>query len=241
LAAGAVLIGLGLWQLQRLAWKEALIAKIDARSTMPPEPLPPPGDWQKLNPDAYDYRHVEAQGTFAHDKEVLVFHGQGFSRKGFASPGYLVLTPLRLASGAYVIVNRGFVAENVKDKTMRAEGEIAGRVTVTGLMRPPESRNMFTPPDDPGTGRYFTRDPALIAAAFGLDQVAPFSIDADDLPMPGGWPKGGTTEIDIPNNHLSYAMTWFGLAGALFAVFGAFAWNKRNELEKAARVSRSLS
>lgn len=236
-AAAAVLIGLGLWQLQRLAWKEALVARIDARSTMPPEPLPPAADWPNLVPDAYDYRHVEAQGTFVHDKEVLVFHGQGFGRKGLTSPGYLVLTPLRLASGAYVIVNRGFVAENVKDKTLRAEGEIAGPVTVTGLMRPPESRNMFTPADDPAQGRYFTRDPVLIAKAAGLSQVAPFSIDADDLPMPGGWPKGGTTEIDIPNNHLSYAMTWFGLAAALFAVFAAFAWNKRNELEKAARVS----
>jgi surfeit locus 1 family protein len=232
LAAGAVLIGLGLWQLQRLGWKETLIARIDARSTMPPQPLPAAADWASLSPDAYDYRHVEADGTFEHDKEVLVFHGQGFDRKGINTPGYLVLTPLRLASGAYVIVNRGFVAEAFKDKATRMEGEIAGPVTVTGLMRPPEPRNFFTPADDPKNGRYFTRDPALIASAFNLDKVAPFSMDADDLPMPGGWPKGGTTEIAIPNNHLSYALTWFGLAAGLFAVFIAFAWNRRNEINK---------
>jgi len=231
LAAGAILIGLGLWQLQRLAWKETLIARIEARSTMAPAPLLPAAEWPNLAPDDYDYRHVEAEGTFEHDKEVLVFHGPGFSRKGISSPGYLVLTPLRLASGAYVIVNRGFVPEALKDKAARAEGEIAGPVIVTGLMRPPESRNLFTPADDPSAGRYFTRDPALIAAALKLDKVAPFSIDADDLPMPGGWPKGGTTEIVIPNNHLSYALTWFGLAIGLFAVFAAFAWNKRNELQ----------
>jgi len=201
---------------------------------MPPEPLPPEAAWPNLDQDTYDYRHVEAVGRFEHDKEVLVFHGQGFNRKGLLSPGYLVLTPLRLASGAYVIVNRGFVPENLKDKAMRAEGEISGTITVTGLMRPPESRNLFTLADDPAQGRYFTRDPALIAATLGLANVAPFSIDADDLPMPGGWPKGGTTEIDIPNNHLSYALTWFGLAAALFGVFAAFAWNRRNEVQKTA-------
>jgi surfeit locus 1 family protein len=233
LTAGAILVGLGVWQLQRLSWKEAMIARIDARSTMPPQPLPPAAQWPSLNPDDYDYRHVEAEGSFEHDKEILVFHGPGFSRKGLLTPGYLVLTPLRLASGAYVIVNRGFVPEALKDKAARREGELQGTLKVTGLMRPPEPRNAFTPADDPASGRYFTRDPALIAAALKLPDVAPFSIDADDIPMPGGWPKGGTTEIAIPNNHLSYALTWFGLAIGLFAVFAAFAWRTRNELEKA--------
>lgn len=231
LAAGGILIGLGLWQLQRLHWKETLISRIDARSTMPPQPLPRQADWQSLEPDDYEYRHVEAEGTFEHDKEALVFHGPGFSRKGITAPGYLVLTPLRLASGATIIVNRGFVPEELKDQAKRLEGEIAGPVKITGLMRPPEPRNFFTPPDDPATGRYFTRDPALIAASFNLTGAAPFSIDADDLPMPGGWPKGGTTEVVIPNNHLSYALTWFGLAFGLFGVFGAFAWHKANGLE----------
>jgi surfeit locus 1 family protein len=144
-----------------------------------------------------------------------------------------VLTPLRLASGAFVIVNRGFVPETLKDKATRPEGEIAGPVKIAGLMRPPEPRNLFTPADDPAAGRYFSRDPAVIATQFGLAQAAPFSIDADDVPMPGGWPKGGTTEIAIPNNHLSYAFTWFGLAFGLFGVFIAFAWHKRNEVKKA--------
>jgi surfeit locus 1 family protein len=234
LAAGTILIGLGIWQLERLQWKEDLIAQIDTRSTMPPQPLPPLADWGSLAPEDYDYRHVEAEGTFEHDKEALVFHGPGFSRKGISTPGYLVLTPLRLASGGIVIVNRGFVPENLKDRATRLEGEIAGPVKITGLMRPPEPRNAFTPADDPAAGRYFTRDPALIAAGFGLAGAAPFSIDADDVPMPGGWPKGGTTEIAIPNNHLSYALTWFGLAFGLFAVFIAFAWRKGNEVEKTA-------
>jgi surfeit locus 1 family protein len=233
LAASVLLVGLGVWQLERLHWKEALIAEIEARSTMPPEPLPPAADWPRLTPDGYDYRHVKAQGTFEHDKEILVFHGPGFSRKGILTPGYLVLTPLRLASGGIVIVNRGFVPESLKNKAARTEGEIPGPTTVTGLMRPPEPRNLFTPADEPAKARYFTRDPALIAAALGVTDTAPFTIDADDTPVPGGWPKGGTTEIVIPNNHLSYALTWFGLAIGLFGVFAAFAWGQRNGVEKA--------
>jgi surfeit locus 1 family protein len=233
LIAGGILIGLGLWQLERLHWKEDLIARIEARSSLPPQPLPPSAEWSALTRDDYDYRHVEAEGTFEYDKEALVFHGPGFSRIGISTPGYLVLTPLRLESGAYVIVNRGFVPESLKDKAARPEGEITGKVKVTGLMRPPEARNAFTPPDDPAAGRYFTRDPAVIAAHFGLSGMAPFSIDADDTPVPGGWPKGGTTEIVIPNNHLSYAVTWFGLAAGLFAVFAAFAWKRLREIEGA--------
>ncbi len=152
LAAGAILIGLGVWQLERLHWKERLIGEIEARSTMTPQPLPPIADWPRLQPDDYDYRHVEAEGTFENDKEALIFHGPGFSRKGILTPGYLVLTPLRLATGGIVIVNRGFVPENLKDKAARATGEIQGPIKVTGLMRPPEPRNLFTPPDDPAAG-----------------------------------------------------------------------------------------
>ncbi len=228
-----MLIGLGLWQLERLHWKEALIAEIEMRSMALPVPLPSPAEWPNLTPDEYDYRHVEAKGTFAQDKEVLVFHGQGLSRKGINEPGYLVLVPLRLASGGTVIVNRGFVPERLKDKATRIAGEIEGSVTVTGLMRPPEPRNVFTPADVPAENRYFTRDPAMIATALGLAGAAPFTIDADDISMPGGWPKGGTTEIVIPNNHLSYALTWFGLAIGLFGVFAAFAWGQRNRIERA--------
>ncbi len=231
LVAATILLSLGIWQLQRLHWKEAMIARIDARSTQAPQALPPAAEWPDLKPDDYDYRHVEVEGVFEHDKETLVFHGPGFSRKGIDTPGYLVLTPLLLTSGATVIVNRGFVPEKLKDKASHAKGEIEGPVKLTGLMRPPEPRNLFTPADDPVAERYFTRDPALIAAHLGLRNAAPFTIDADDVPMPGGWPLGGTTEIVIPNNHLSYALTWFGLTLALFGVFSSFAWHKLNELE----------
>ena len=218
LCTAALLVSLGVWQLHRLAWKEGLIAQIAARADAAPAPPPPEAQWPALQPDDYDYRHVKLHGRFAYDKEALVFRPSG---PGGLGPGYLVLTPLRLDDGAYVIVNRGFVPQELKDPSVRAQSQAAGEVEVTGLMRPPEPRNLFTPADEPGKGIYFTRDAAVLAAHFELARTAPFSIDADAAAVPGGWPKGGTTLRVLPNNHLEYAITWFGLAIGLVGVFAA--------------------
>ena len=116
--------------------------------------------------------------------------------------------------------------DRLKDRSARAAGDLAGHVQVSGLMRAPEARNLFTPADDPKTGQFFTKDPATIAARDGI-VAAPFIVDADATPAnPGGWPRGGAAVVDIPNNHFSYAMTWFGLALGLFGVFGSFAWKR---------------
>ena len=219
LVIGGILVSLGFWQLRRLAWKESLIAEIAARSKGPPQPLPDPSQWSRLAPSDYAYRHVGADGRYENDKEVLVFYGAGPHDLG---PGYLVLTPLRLDSGGTVIINRGFVPVAFSAKSARAAGEIQGETHVVGLMRPPQTRNVFTPADEPDKGLYFTSDPVAIGANLHLQRTAPFVVDADDAPVPGGWPKGGTTEIDIPNNHLDYALTWFGLAVGLLVVFIAY-------------------
>jgi surfeit locus 1 family protein len=218
LVVGAILVLLGVWQLHRLAWKETLISEIATRSKGAPQPLPEPSEWNRLAPAAYAYRHVEFAGRYENDKEALVFYGAGPHDLG---PGYLILTPLRLDSGAVVIVNRGFVPDALAAKSARSAGEIEGETHVIGLMRPPQTRNLFTPADEPDKDIYFTRDPAAVAAHFGLAQTAPFVVDAD-ASAPGGWPQGGMTEIDIPNNHLGYALTWFGLAVGLFVVFAAY-------------------
>lgn len=226
LIAFAILIGLGTWQLKRLAWKEDLLARIDARMHAAPVPLPPEAEWPKLDPGQYEFQRVTATGVFEHDKEALIFRASG-PNEGLSQPGYVVMTPLRLASGAHVLVARGFVPDELKDPATRQAGQIAGEVTVTGLLRAPESRNPFTPADDPAKGLWFTRDPAAIAAHFGLARPAPFSIDADPVPVPGGWPKAGVTPVNIPNNHLSYALTWYGLAAtlALFCLY--LLWRRR--------------
>lgn len=220
----AMLAGLGLWQLQRLAWKEAILERIHARISAPPSAPPPEAEWAKFDPETQDYRHVKISGTFAHDKEALVFRASADGRQGAGGPGYLVLTPLVQADGTTIIVNRGFVPLARRDAASRASGQVAGKVEVTGLLRPAEPRNGFTPLDNPATGEWFTRDPKLIAAHFNLTRAAPFTIDADALPAsPGGLPAGGATVLAIPNDHLSYALTWFGLAVALAGVFAAFA------------------
>lgn len=219
LAATALLLSLGIWQLHRLQWKEALIARIAERTTASPQPLPDPAAWRSLHPASYEYEHVTVRGRFDNSKEVRVFYTAGPGNDG---PGYLLLTPLQLPSGAIVIVNRGFVPSALATPSARPQSEIDGEVTVTGLMRAPQPRNLFTPADDPARGLYFSRDPKPIAAHFGLTRVAPFIIDADRTATAGGWPKGGLTTINIPNNHMEYALTWFGLATGLWMVVAAF-------------------
>ena len=223
-AALAVLVSLGLWQLQRLAWKEAVLAQIEARAGA--SPVAAPADWSAFDPQRDEYRHVTMSGTFEHDHEALVFRATGNGRPDFEGPGYLVMTPLLLADGAHVLVNRGFVPLAKRDPALRAAGQGAGLVTITGLLRSTEPRNAFTPADNPARGEWFTRDVAAISAHFGLARPAPFSVDADATPNPGGLPLGGATVLAIANDHLSYALTGFGLGLALLGVFLVFAWGK---------------
>lgn len=227
LLAFGLLCGLGLWQLQRLAWKEALIARVAARTQVSfAPPAPAERDWPKVNAEGDEYRRVRVTGAFRHDREALCWALLSDAHGKFSGPGYWVLTPLVLADGATILVNRGFVPLDRADPNSRREGEMTGTVTVTGLLRLPEKRSWFTPADDPAAHLWQERDPAAIAAAYGLSRVAPFFIDADDTPNPGGLPQGGETKLVFPNRHLEYALTWFGLALALAAVFAAFAWKQ---------------
>jgi surfeit locus 1 family protein len=226
LAAFALLLSLGTWQMRRLAWKEDLIAKIEARAHAAPVAVPPEGEWRALVADNYEYRHVSLTGTFEHDKEILVFRASG-PNDGLSQPGYVVMTPLRLENGAHVMIARGFVTEAFKDPAKRPDGQIQGTVTITGLMRAPEPRNAFTPADTPDKGLWYTRDPLSMAAQLKLARPAPFSVDADAAPVAGGWPKAGVTVISIRNDHLSYALTWYGLALTLVLFVGFMVWRNR--------------
>ena len=222
--AFAILVGLGTWQVERLQWKEALIARLDARVTAAPVAVPPRAAWPRLDLADEEYRHVSARGQWE-PKEALIFRGSGKVAGGPTQPGYWVMNPLRLEGGGAVLVNRGFVGLDRKQDVARRPPE--GTVTVTGLLRAPEERNLFTPKDDPASGQWYTRDPAAIGAALGLADTAPFSIDEDAHTEAPGTPAGGATVIDIPNNHLSYAVTWYGLALTLVGVFVAFLIKRR--------------
>ena len=237
LGALAILIGLGVWQIHRLAWKEALIAAVNERVGAPPVPLPPETDWPALKPSDYEYRHVRAHGVYDVTRQALVFRALASSRGRYGGQGYLVMTPLRLADGAEVLVNRGFVPDTAKAAAATGGGE----ADVVGLMRSSEERTWFTPPDDPAREQWFTRDIAEIASALHIAKAAPFSIDADASADPAILPEGGETILEFPNNHLSYALTWFGLAAALIAVFAVFAAGRLREASEKGPAKGAVS
>jgi surfeit locus 1 family protein len=219
-----VLLELGFWQLGRLAWKEDLIARVAERSQLSfAPPAPAESEWPKVTAEHDEYRRVTVTGMFRHDREAMSYDLLSDTKGPFSGPGYWVLTPLATPNGTIIFVNRGFVPLNHKNPATRREGQISGPITVSGLLRMPEGRSWFTPADDPSHGIWQERDPVAIAKAYGLERVAPFFIDADNKPNSGGLPQGGETRLVIPNRHLEYAVSWFGLAPALMAVFIVFA------------------
>jgi surfeit locus 1 family protein len=167
---------------------------------------------------------VQISGRFLHEHEVAVHGLMPSGQRGQPVQGFYLLTPLRLQDGSNVIVNRGFIPTQLRDPATRPQSRPEGEVTVTGLIRGPEKRGSFRPEDDPARDVWFIRDPRQIAQAKDLARVAPFLIDADDTPNPGGWPKGGQTRLTMANDHLHYALTWFGLALVLVGAFGSVVW-----------------
>lgn len=219
-AAGlAVLVALGLWQMQRLAWKTDLIARVESRIGLQPVPLPAEAAWEGLDLEALDYTPVTLTGRFRHELESHVFIALTDSAGPLHGPGYWIVTPFALAAGGTVLVNRGFVPEPFRDAATRGAGQVEGEVTLDGILRRPERRGPFTPADQPADNLWFTRDPAAIGSARGIE-VAPFYVDAAASATPaGGLPQAGETRVRFRNEHLQYALTWFSLAGVLVLVY----------------------
>jgi len=207
LAVFVGLLALGVWQVERRAWKLDLIARVDQRVAA--APVAPPSDWARVDADRDEYRHVRISGRFLNDREAQV------AASTVKGAGYWVMTPLQADDGTVVLVNRGFVPTENRDPATRAAGQIEGPVTITGLLRITEPKGGFLRSNEPAAERWYSRDVAAIAAARRLTNVAPYFIDADATPNPGGLPIGGLTVIAFPNSHLIYAITWFGLAALL--------------------------
>lgn len=206
-------VALGIWQVERRAWKLDLIARVESGTRAAPVALPRPAQWPGMDARRSEYRRVTASGSFLHDRETLV---QALTERG---AGFWVLTPLHTPQGI-VLINRGFVPSERRDPATRAAAQMAGPVTVTGLLRASEPNGGFLRSNDPAGDRWYSRDVPAIAAARGIEPAAPFFVDADATPNPGGWPVGGLTVLRFNNNHLVYALTWFGLAGiSLAALF----------------------
>jgi surfeit locus 1 family protein len=222
----AILIGLGVWQVERLAWKENLIAQVTARMTAKPVAAPGPIVWPGLDVSAVEYQPVTVNGRFRNDREVHVIYSLTAPKGPVGGVGYEVMTPFVTDEGWTVYVNRGFVPAAKRDPATRAEGQIEGETTVTGLIRRPADRSWFMPGDNAAKNEWFSRDPLRWAAAYGepVMSLAPYIVDATfDPALPGGIPQGGETIVDFPNSHLGYAITWFGLAACCAGVFIAFA------------------
>ncbi|MET0210901.1 MAG: SURF1 family protein [Variovorax sp.] len=227
LAAFAGLVALGTWQLERRAWKHDLIARVDARVHAAPVAPPARERWSRVDAASDEYRHVRTSGVFLHDRETLV---QAVTALG---SGFWVMTPLRTADGTLVLVNRGFVPPEARERAARRAGEPEGPAIVTGLLRVTEPGGGFLRNNDAAGERWFSRDVQAIAAARGLPDVAPYFIDAEAAPNEATrrWPAGGLTVISFADNHLVYALTWYALA----LMVAAAAWRLLRPKQDAAR------
>jgi surfeit locus 1 family protein len=232
LAALAILLSLGTWQMERLQWKEGLLADIAARRAAAPVPFSEIDAVQRAAGDI-EYRRVAVTGTYDHDKE------RHFFATYEGRTGFYVYTPMRLTDGRVLFVNRGFVPYEMKAPSTRMAGQVGGEQTVTGFARArlAEKPSMIVPDNDLAKNIFYWKDLDEMASSAGIDpaKVVPFFVDADaSTENPGGWPKGGVTQFDLPNNHLQYALTWYGLAVALIAVVLG-AWLRRRPSARAGR------
>ena len=215
LPALLVLIGLGSWQLQRLQWKNDLISSFEARSAADAIAIPAAND----ELDDLEFRSLALEGVFQHDKETLLI---GRTYEGNA--GFHVVTPLLLDDGRIILVNRGWVSEDYRDPVKRAFSQIDGKTSVSGILRRPGVKGYFVPENEPENGFWFTLVPSQINRHLGLGDVAIDQFYADALRTSDvvTLPIAAKTKLNLRNAHLSYAMTWYGIALALIGVYLAF-------------------
>lgn len=224
----AVLCALGTWQVKRLFWKEALIAEVEERTSQKPMNLTEFLETQ-TDKNTWPYSPVMTQGIYDHSKEVFFFTTSIEGRSGWN-----VHTPMLLDNGKYLIVNRGFIPYDRQPPEKRLEGQVTGKQQLAGLVRVPEKEkpNDWFPENQPEKRELYWRDYDVFTDLMGKDEgreFVPLFVDANDAPVPGGSPKGGTTIIAFSNSHLQYAVTWYGLALALLGVGGYFLYSRRQK------------
>ena len=207
-----LLVGLGTWQLERLQWKLGLIAEITRNMAAPPIDLD-----QALQLSNTQYRRIRLVGRFENSRETYWYTT---GPKGGAV--FHLLTPFRLDDGREMIVDRGYVPAGLRDPNSRAGSEPKGRTTVVGIWRTADRPGPFTPAPELARRVWFARDIVAIARAEHLTLATSALLEATASPGANGWPRGGQTRVDIPNDHLQYALTWFLLAAALLAVYFAY-------------------
>ena len=213
----AFFLGLGTWQVVRLQWKLDLIERVDARVHADPVPAPGAARWTQVSKESDEYRRVRVSGHYLYEFTTPV---QALSELG---AGFWLLTPFCTDEGHIMFINRGFIPA-ASNKPGSYPARRAGatpcavpgeRSEVTGLLRISEPKGGFLRENDPANNRWYSRDVVKLAAARGLQNVAPYFIDAGKNQDPQGAPEravGGLTVVSFTNNHLVYALTWFALA-----------------------------
>ena len=230
LAMVAVLAGLGIWQLQRRAEKHALIALLNQRLVAAPEALPAPAQWPALTPPTDEFRRVSFTATYPRLPDAMVYSSGSAVRDDVAGPGTWAFLPAQLARGEIVVVNTGFVQNTMQDRGQqdRAVGRlVTGQpIKLTGYIRFPEAAGALTPSENIATRLWFTRDHLAMARALRWDEggkgVAPFYVDLETPVPESGIPKPGPLNVRLKDDHLQYAITWFGLAFAVVVAFGVW-------------------
>ena len=206
-----ILLTLSIWQVNRYVWKVDLVQQINSQLSAEPVKFPV-GD---ILPEDWQYRRVSLVGHFDHSKEIHLFSHAKKGRKGFQ-----IITPfVRDKDGDIVLVNRGWVPDIRKDPDTRAEGQLEGNVTISGIVRKPWGKSWsFMPASNPDTNVWLYGELPEMAEYLNLE-VAPVFVEIDAMDVPGGLPIGGQTRVTLPNNHIEYAFTWLGLAIAMIVIY----------------------
>jgi len=221
LAAFLVLVGLGTWQLQRKAWKEGLVAAMHERLAAAPVDLPPASQWASLNVDSAEFRRVKFHAQFTEGRGVYVYVAGSALRDDIKEPGYFAFAPARLDDGTAVVVNRGYIPMD------QQTGWPAGTMEVVGYLRWPESRPWFLSDTNSASDTWFVRDHRTMAVAKAWGDVAPFYVDQESPVPASGLPRPAALKVNLRNDHLQYAVTWFGLAAVLVGCFMAWLITRR--------------
>jgi len=222
----ALFVGLGVWQLQRRTEKHALIAALTERLAGAPAALPPASQWSALTPARDEFRRVRFAAAYEHAPDAMVYSSGSAIRGDISGPGTWAFLPARLADGETVVIDAGFVPNTMQERGLQDRAVswlVTGEpVTLTGYLRFPEKAGVLTPAENLTKRLWFTRDHLAMARILGWGEVAPFYIDLE-APVPAsGVPKPGPLEVHLKDDHMQYAITWFGLAGAVVIAFAVW-------------------
>jgi cytochrome oxidase assembly protein ShyY1 len=231
LAMVALFVGLGVWQLQRRVEKHTLIAALTERLAAAPQTLPLSAQWSALTPATDEVRRVRFAATYEVRPDAMVYSSGSAVREDISGPGTWAFVPARLPGGETVAVNTGFVQNTMQDRAQQDRAVkplVTGEpVTLTGYIRFPEAAGALTPAENLAKRLWFTRDQLAMARALGWEKVAPFYIDLEAPAPPSGVPKPGPLAVHLKDDHLQYAITWFGLAGAVVIAFAVWRSQRR--------------